>query len=78
MSNIKEIFKQVFKEEYVNESYKMQGHSFSKVVGGKQVCKSCGLVALNNDFTRWSIDKGCYSDLHPEYKNARKRFTKMW
>ena len=48
------------------------------LLGGKQVCKSCGLVALNNDFTRWSIDKGCYSDLHPEYKNARKRFTKMW
>lgn len=77
MSKYTDIYKAIFGEDYKKESYQMKAHMWKKVIAGKQVCQSCGLVALNNDFTRWSIEKGCYSDLHPEYKSARKRYTKL-
>lgn len=73
-----DLYKLVFGESQQKETYKMVGHSFNKVIGGKQVCSNCGLVALNNEFTRWSIDKGCYADLHPQYKSVKIRTTKMW
>jgi hypothetical protein len=35
------------------------------------VCKYCGLVYLNNRFTKWSIKKGCNSSDHPDYERMR-------
>lgn len=32
------------------------------------VCKKCGLMYLNNSFTRWCIDKGCNYEYHSGYK----------
>lgn len=74
----KDGFKSIFGTEYTKETYQMKGHSFSKLVSSKPVCISCGLIALNNDFSKWCIDKGCYADLHPQYESVRKRLTKMW
>lgn len=71
-----DVYKALFGEEYKRESYKHEGHSFqfmSRI--GKQVCSNCGLVMLRNKFTDWSIRMGCLSELHPEYANARKRYT---
>jgi len=39
------------------------------------VCDGCGLVYLNNEFTRWSIKKGCNYQDSPQFEDARKRFT---
>lgn len=66
-------FKSVFGEDYKKESYQMKAHTFNRVIAGKPYCSSCGLVALNNDLTRWCIEQGCYADLHPAYKSAKKR-----
>lgn len=41
----------------------------------KTRCAKCGLVSLNNDFTRWAISKGCNNEDHPGYKNARIKYT---
>lgn len=59
------------------EKYTMISHSWKRLVAGKQVCNTCGLVALNNEFTRWAIDKGCDNHLHPEYERVKNRFTKL-
>ena len=71
----KDLYKIIFGEDHKKEVYKMVGHSFSKIVGGKQICSNCGLMALNNPFTVWCIDKGCYSDLHPNYRQVRKTLS---
>ncbi len=66
-------YKEIFKEDYQKDTYKMQEHSFvfySKA--GKSICTKCGLLALKNEFSRWSIDKGCFSDVHPQYQTKRK------
>lgn len=66
-------------DEKKREVYQFKGHSFSgKLIGGKQCCQSCGLFALNNEFTKWAIDKGCYYDIHPEYKSVKRRTTKQF
>lgn len=39
---------------------------------GKMKCVRCGLVRLNNDFTRWAIDKGCNNEDHPDHDRKRK------
>ncbi len=72
------LYKDIFKEDYQKETYKMQDHSFvfSERLR-KSVCSRCGLLALKNQFTQWSVDKGCFSDLHPQYENKRKQFTGM-
>lgn len=36
------------------------------------VCCYCGLVYLNNEFTRWSVKKGCNSREHPGYEAQRR------
>lgn len=36
------------------------------------VCSKCGLIYLNNDFTRFSIKNGCNSNDHPGYAKARE------
>jgi hypothetical protein len=56
------------------QPYKMQGHQW--VFIGKQVCKHCGLVALRNRATDWCVEKGCFSENHPQYESAMKRLTK--
>jgi hypothetical protein len=66
------MYEEMFGEKYVKEKYKLEPHQFTECAGGKQYCRKCGLVALNNEFTRWSIEKGCLSELHPQYKHKRK------
>lgn len=61
----------------MSEQYKMEPHS---PVGSKlfpwHYCYKCGLIYLKNDFTAWSISKGCNYKEHPGYNQARKRYTK--
>jgi hypothetical protein len=52
--------------------YKFQPHNMTGKVAGKSYCVRCGLVALNNEFTRWSVDKGCNSEDHPDYQRKRQ------
>lgn len=68
---IEELYERLFGEKQRKESYKYEPHNFSGRVGGKQYCVKCGLVALNNPFSDWSIEKGCLSELHPQYKSKR-------
>lgn len=74
MATLRETYKAVFGEDYTQEQYKYEPHSFdnNRRAGGKMYCRFCGLVALNNEFSQWSVRKGCLSDLHPEYKRMRK------
>ncbi len=54
--------------------YKIEKHSPGKIKGIPWlVCKSCGLVYLRNQFTRWSVKMGCYADYHRDYKKMRNR-----
>ena len=56
--------------------YEYEPHIAVKVKGiSWAVCKRCGLIYLKNDFTNWALKKGCNADDHPEYENARMRFT---
>lgn len=77
MSRSKDTFKIVFGEDLQRETYQMKGHSFGKSIGGKPYCMSCGFIALNNDLSRWYSEKGCYADLHPQYKSTLKRLTRL-
>lgn len=56
-----------------NNKYELIGHSFTGKVGGFLYCEHCGLIALQNDFTRWAIKVGCLSHLHPSYNNQRSK-----
>ncbi len=71
--SLKDTYRDVFGEDYKKESYKMEDHAFvhNKRVG-KNVCRRCGLVALNNEFSLWSIRVGCLSEEHPQYQSKRK------
>lgn len=73
MSKFSNLYEQVFGEKYQKESYKYVAHSFNRTIVGKQYCSKCGLMALNNSFTRWAIDKGCMNYLHPSYRNQWKK-----
>lgn len=74
-----DLYKHIFGEDMLRkEPYKLVHHSFNRQVCGKQVCSNCGLMALNNDFTKWCIDKGCNADLHPQYKSVRLRLTRTF
>jgi hypothetical protein len=76
MAGMKETYRAIFGEELKKESYKMIGHSFrlnSRI--GKSVCDNCGLVALRNDFTNWSVRMGCMASDHTQYESARKRYS---
>lgn len=77
MSRSRDAYKIVFGESLPKETYQMKGHSFSKTIGGKPYCMSCGFIALNNEISRWYTEKGCYADLHPQYKSMLKRLTKF-
>jgi hypothetical protein len=78
MKSMKDTYRDIFGEDMKKEPYKMVGHSFdfNKRIG-KQVCKSCGLVNLRNNFTEWSIRMGCMSSDHPSYESARQKMTKL-
>lgn len=53
-----------------------EGHTFDRTIANIAYCSKCGLVYLNNDFTRWCIKRGCnYSD-DPIYAQARIRYTR--
>lgn len=57
-------------------SYTYEAHSFQKRKGMPQlVCVHCGLVNLNNDFTRWAIRMGCNNNEHPDLQKMRHKFT---
>lgn len=71
--NQNDLYSTVFGEERQKETYKYKPHNFKGKINNKSYCIHCGLVALNNDFTRWAIDKGCMNELHPSYKNQRKK-----
>lgn len=71
-TNIDQLYQELFGESRKQEKYTYEPHNFSGKVTGKSYCVKCGLIALNNDFSRWSVDKGCNSDLHPQYKSKRK------
>ncbi len=59
------------------EPYKMVGHSWTPLKHvGKSYCTRCGLVALNNEFTDWCVERGCFHTDHPQYESARAKFTK--
>jgi hypothetical protein len=68
-----QLVKEVFGEESPPQKYKMELHSMSGRINNKSYCSKCGLIALNNNFSRWSVDKGCNSELHPSYKSQRKK-----
>lgn len=53
--------------------YKMEPHSPKGLIVGKAYCVKCGLVYLNNDFTRWAIRVGCNNEEHPDYKRMRAK-----
>ena len=56
------------------EIYKFEGH---RPVVGKGMkwprCKYCGLLYLNNTFTKWCVKMGCRNELHVGYKQQLKR-----
>lgn len=72
-----DLFKAVFGEDYKKETYKYEPCSLTKTIAGKPYCSKCGTVYLNNEFSRWSIDKGCLSDIHPSFKAKRKLTNPM-
>jgi hypothetical protein len=78
MSSMKDTYRAIFGEEYRKESYQMVGHSFHPNARiGKHVCSRCGLVALRNEFTDWSIKMGCNSNDHPSLESTRNRLTSL-
>lgn len=60
-----------------NETYKIEAHSFVSLKQvGRQYCRKCGLIAVNNELSQWAVRMGCnYSD-HPSYQATIHRFTK--
>ena len=68
----RETYKAIFGEDYVEDKYKLEPHVFIASGFGKQYCRKCGLVALNNPFSIWAHEKGCYNELHPQYNQKRK------
>jgi hypothetical protein len=57
--------------------YKFEPHSFNKKMLNYFYCSRCGLVALKNDFTQWSIKMGCGHRDHPSYEAKRFEFTRL-
>ena len=53
--------------------YTMVPHTFKSKISGKDVCSNCGLMRLNNPFTKWAVRMGCENDLHPAYKSERRK-----
>ncbi len=56
---------------YTFESHKWGERKFMSWA----ICERCGLVLLNNRFTRWHVEKGCNARDHSGYARARIRYT---
>ena len=56
----------------------IENHAFNKRIAGipNAVCSKCGMIKLNNDFSRWCIQNGCNADERPDYLFIRKQLTK--
>ena len=53
-------------------TYAFEQHSPIKTKGFPWIhCKHCGLLYLNNKFTKWAIKKGCLNNYHKDYKRMR-------
>ena len=64
------------KQEKIKFEY--EPHNFKKTKNlAWPVCQYCGLVSINNGFTRWAVDKGCNNRYHPSYESTRKKFSIM-
>ncbi len=62
----------------VKSKYKKVGHSFGLLKSvGKQYCHKCGLIALNNEISRWAVGKGCNYHEHTAWITTLNRLTKM-
>jgi hypothetical protein len=60
----------------MSDKYKMEGHQINDWrVGGKLVCRVCGLVALNNELSRYAVKLGCNYGDHPSWVATVKRLT---
>jgi hypothetical protein len=60
------------------EEYKYEPHQFVFwKAAGKHYCVWCGLVALNNPYSEWAVEKGCLNKLHTSHNNTRRKFTKL-
>ena len=78
MACMKETYRAIFGEELKKESYKMIGHSFEfSKRAGKHICTNCGLVALRNEFTDWSVRAGCMASEHSQYESMRRRASSL-
>lgn len=66
--------KQFMEDALKKDTYKYVPHGPWHILKGtgKQYCHKCGLIGLNNNFTRWSVDKGCFSELHPQFKSKKR------
>ena len=51
--------------------FKVEPHNFSLRAGSYQYCCKCGLVAMNNEFSRWAMKTGCDNKDHPGYEHKR-------
>ncbi len=60
-------------------SYELEHHSpvYNKKFG-KQVCKRCGLLYLDNYLTSWAIKMGCNYEEHTTYKQVRVSLVEKW
>jgi hypothetical protein len=56
----------------MSRAFKIEPHNMelNKRIG-RSVCKHCGLVALHNPFSQWSVRMGCNSREHPDYERQR-------
>lgn len=56
--------------------YNYESHQFvfNKKIG-KTYCVKCGLILLNNDFSKWASEKGCHNEYHSSYKSIKTKFT---
>lgn len=57
------------------EEYKFEPHSFKLRILNFEYCQYCGLVALRNPLSAWSIKMGCKFDAHPGFRKAVKQLT---
>ena len=59
------------------EPYRFESHSWVMMKRiGKNKCDGCGLLALRNPMSLWSVKRGCYYPDAPGYKTALKRLTR--
>ena len=49
-----------------------------RVIAGKVVCETCGLVKLNNRLTDEAVKLGCDYKYHPSWKSLVKNCTKFF